>query len=101
MKRSARMIKTARGGLIDEAALLAALDSGKIFGAGLDVMESETSFTPTGRALVNHPKVIVTPHTAWLSDEARRTLQAPAVEQVIASLKGQTPYRLFHPSLAN
>ena len=100
MKNTACIINTARGGLIDEAALLAALDSGKIFGAGLDVMESETSFTPTGRALVNHPKVIVTPHTAWLSDEARKTLQARAVEQVIACLKGETPYGLVNRSLA-
>jgi D-3-phosphoglycerate dehydrogenase len=100
MKSTACIINTARGGLIDEAALLAALDSGKIFGAGLDVMESETSFTPTGRALVNHPKVIVTPHTAWLSDEARRTLQARAVEQVIACLKGETPYGLINRSIA-
>jgi D-3-phosphoglycerate dehydrogenase len=100
MKNTACIINTARGGLIDEAALLAALDSGKIFGAGLDVMESETSFTPTGRALVNHPKVIVTPHTAWLSDEARETLQARAVEQVIACLKGETPYGLVNRSLA-
>ena len=99
MKSTACIINTARGGLIDEAALLAALDSGRIFGAGLDVMESETSFTPTGRALVNHPKVIVTPHTAWLSDEARRTLQARAVEQVIACLKGETPYGLVNRSL--
>jgi len=100
MKPTACIINTARGGLIDEGALLAALDSGKIFGAGLDVMESETSFTPTGRALVNHPKVIITPHTAWLSVEARRTLQARAVEQVIACLKGETPYGLVNRSLA-
>jgi D-3-phosphoglycerate dehydrogenase len=100
MKSTACIINTARGGLIDEAALLAALDSGKIFGAGLDVMESETSFAPTGRALVNHPKVIVTPHTAWLSDEARRTLQARAVEQVVACLKGEMPYGLVNRSLA-
>jgi len=100
MKSTACIINTARGGLIDEAALLVALDSGKIFGAGLDVMESETSFTPTGRALVNHPKVIVTPHTAWLSEEARRTLQARAVEQVMACLKGETPYGLVNRSLA-
>ena len=71
MKNTASIINTARGGLIDEVALLAALDSGKIFGAGLDVIESEAEFTPTGKALVNHPRVIVTPHTAWLSVEAR------------------------------
>ena len=99
MKNTACIINTSRGGLIDEAALLAALDTGKIFGAGLDVMESETSFTSTGRALVNHPKAIVTPHTAWLSDEARTTLQARAVEQVIACLKGETPYGLVNRTL--
>lgn len=100
MKPTASIVNTSRGGLIDEAALLRALDSGKIFGAGLDVMESETSFTPTGRALVNHPKVIVTPHMAWLSDEARTTLQARAVEQLIACLKGKTPYGLVNRTLA-
>ena len=99
MKSTASIINTARGGLIDEAALLAALDSGKIFGAGLDVMESETAFTPTGSALLNHPKVIVTPHTAWLSVEARETLQARAVAQILACLKGETPYGLINRSL--
>jgi D-3-phosphoglycerate dehydrogenase / 2-oxoglutarate reductase len=100
MKSTSSIINTARGGLIDESALLAALDSGKIFGAGLDVMESETAFTPTGRALVNHSKVIVTPHTAWLSVEARETLQARAIEQVIACLRGETPYGLINRTLA-
>jgi D-3-phosphoglycerate dehydrogenase len=100
MKSTACIINTARGGLIDEAALLAALDSGKISGAGLDVMESETEFTPTGIALVNHPKVIVTPHTAWLSEEARATLQARAIAQVVACLKGETPYGLINRTLA-
>ena len=99
MKSTASIINTARGGLIDEAALLAALDSGKIFGAGLDVMESETAFTPTGSALLNHPKVIVTPHTAWLSVEARETLQARAVAQILACLKGETPYGIINRSL--
>ena len=100
MRSTACIINTARGGLIDEAALLAALDSGKISGAGLDVLESETAFTPTGIALVNHSKVIVTPHTAWLSVEARETLQARAIAQAIACLKGETPYGLINRTLA-
>ena len=99
MRSTACIINTSRGGLIDEAALLTALDSGKIFGAGLDVMESEAAFTPTGMALVNHPKVIVTPHTAWLSVEARETLQARAAAQVVACLKGETPYGLINRAL--
>jgi len=100
MRTTACIINTARGGLIDEGELLAALDSGKIFGAGLDVMESETAFTPAGIALVNHPKVIVTPHTAWLSVEARETLQARAAAEVVACLKGETPYGLINRTLA-
>jgi D-3-phosphoglycerate dehydrogenase len=91
MKSTAFIINTARGGLIDEAALLVALDTGKIAGAALDVMESETVINPVRSALMNHPKIIVTAHTAWLSEEARTTLQARAVEQVIACLKGEKP----------
>jgi D-3-phosphoglycerate dehydrogenase len=96
MKRTAYIINTARGGLIDEEALLAALDAGKIAGAALDVIESETAVTPVRTALVNHPKVIVTPHTAWLSEESRASLQAKAVAQVLAGVKGERPYGLVN-----
>ena len=101
MKRTASIINTARGGLIDEAALLAALDAGRIAGAALDVLESETSMTPVRAALVRHPKIIVTAHTAWLSEEARATLQLRAIEQVLACLRGETPYGLVNRQLAN
>jgi D-3-phosphoglycerate dehydrogenase / 2-oxoglutarate reductase len=100
MKRTAFIINTARGGLVDEAALLAALDAGQIAGAGLDVLESETSVTPIRSALVNHPKVIVTAHTAWLSEEARATLQLRAITQVLDCLKGETPYGLVNREVA-
>ncbi|MGH9680976.1 MAG: C-terminal binding protein [Candidatus Acidiferrales bacterium] len=100
MKSGASIINTSRGGLIDETALLAALDSGKLFGAGLDVVESETAVTPVRTALVNHPKVIVTAHTAWLSVEARATLQLRAIEQAVACLKGEMPYGLVNRELA-
>ena len=100
MKKTASIINTARGGLLDEAAVLAALDAGKISGAGLDVLESETVVTPTRNALVRHPKMIVTAHTAWLSEQARATLQLRAVEQVLACLKGETPYGLVNRELA-
>jgi D-3-phosphoglycerate dehydrogenase len=96
MKKAASILNTARGGLIDEAALLAALDAGQIAGAGLDVLESETAVTPARAALVRHPKVIVTAHTAWLSREALATLQLRAVEQALACLRGETPYGLIN-----
>jgi len=99
MKKTASIINTARGGLIDEAALLAALDAGQIAGAGLDVVESETVATPLRTALVNHPKVIVTAHTAWLSEQARAMLQLRAIEQVLACLRAETPYGLVNREL--
>jgi len=100
MKKTASIINTARGGLIDEIALLAALDAGRIFGAGLDVVESETAVTPVRTALVRHPKMVVTAHTAWLSQQARASLQLRAIEQVIACLKGEKPYGLINRELA-
>ena len=99
MKKNASIINTARGGLIDETALIAALDAGKIFGAGLDVVESETAVTPVRTALVRHPKMVVTAHTAWLSLQARALLQLRAIEQVIACLKGERPYGLINREL--
>jgi D-3-phosphoglycerate dehydrogenase / 2-oxoglutarate reductase len=100
MKSSASIINTARSGLIDEAALIAALDAGKISGAGLDVVDAESAVPPARSALTEHPKVVVTPHTAWLSVEARETLQARAIAQVLACLKGEAPYGLINRSLA-
>jgi D-3-phosphoglycerate dehydrogenase len=95
MKDAAFIINTARGGLINEPALLAALNSGKIAGAALDVMDWETG-TPPQAVWVKHPKVILTPHSAWLSQEARAAMQASAIAQVIACLKGEKPYGLLN-----
>ena len=100
MKKNASVINTARGGLIDESAILAALDAGQIFGAGLDVVESETAVTHVRTALVHHPKIIVTAHTAWLSQQARALLQLRAIEQVLACLRGEKPYGLINRELA-
>jgi D-3-phosphoglycerate dehydrogenase / 2-oxoglutarate reductase len=96
MKKTAFIVNTARGALIDEVTLLAAIDGGQIAGAGLDVLESETAVTPIRSALVQHSKIIVTAHTGWLSEEARATLQAKAIAQVIACLKGEKPYGLIN-----
>jgi D-3-phosphoglycerate dehydrogenase len=101
MKRSAFIINTARGGLIKESHLIRAIENGEIAGAGLDVVESETAVTPLRLALVNHPKVIVTAHTAWLSDEARASLQERAISQVLACFRGERPYGLVNGVVFN
>jgi phosphoglycerate dehydrogenase-like enzyme len=100
MKCSASIINTARSGLIDEPALIEALDSARIFGAGLDVVEAESEMPPVRSTLTDHPRVIVTPHTAWLSVEARATLQARAIAQVLACFKGERPYGLINREVA-
>ena len=68
MKEGAYLINCARGGVIDESALLAALDSGKLAGAGLDVSEEEP---PTNMELLRHPKVSLTPHIGAQTKEAQ------------------------------
>jgi D-3-phosphoglycerate dehydrogenase len=95
MKNTAFIINTARGGLIDDAALIAALKSGEIAGAALDVMESAPS-SAAGKTLAQSPKVILTPHSAWLSEEARSAMQSGAIKQVIGCLRGETPYGLIN-----
>ncbi len=71
MKKGSVLINCARGGVVDEAALLKALESGKLYGAGIDVFEEE----PTkNQALVEHPRVSVTPHTGASTGEAQERI---------------------------
>jgi glycerate dehydrogenase len=74
MKRNALLINTARGGLIDEAALAAALREGRIAGAGLDVLSVEPPAGGNPLLELRLPNFIVTPHVAWASTGAMRTL---------------------------
>ncbi|MHB1559368.1 MAG: phosphoglycerate dehydrogenase [Isosphaeraceae bacterium] len=69
MKPGVRIINCARGGLIDEAALVEALNAGKVAGAAVDVFDPEPP--PAGHPLVNHPAVLVTPHLGASTDEAQ------------------------------
>jgi D-3-phosphoglycerate dehydrogenase len=92
MKATAYLINTARGGIIAESDLIKALDSGAIAGAALDVLESETAVTEVRSSLVRHSKIVVTPHIAWLSEEARDSLQQRAIAQVLECLSGGKPY---------
>lgn len=82
MKRSALLINTARGGLVDEAALLQALDEGLIAGAGCDVLTVEPP--RNGNALLDarRPNLIVTPHIGWASDQAMQALADQLIDNI-------------------
>jgi D-3-phosphoglycerate dehydrogenase len=86
MKKGAYLVNTARGPLIDEAAMIAALDAGQIGGAGLDVVTTE----PLARdsPLLGRDNVIVTPHTAFYSIEALEELQSKCATDVARVLSG-------------
>lgn len=88
MKRGVIFVNTARGGIVDEEALLWALDEGIVAAAGLDVFVNEPSPNPK---LVQHPKVIATPHWAWYSEEAMWDLRRKVAEQVVQALRGERP----------
>ncbi len=88
MKRSAVLINTARGGLVDEAALAAALKDGTIAGAGFDVLTQEPP--REGNVLLDPsiPNLIVTPHVAWASREAMQILADQLVDNIEAFVGG-------------
>lgn len=86
IKPGAYIVCTARGGVIDEAALVAALNSGKVAGAALDVFETEP---PGATELVLHPKVIATPHVGANTDEAQLRAGEDIAQEIIAALTGK------------
>ena len=86
MKPTAFLINTARGAVVDEAALAEALNSGRIAGAGLDVLVHEPP--KKDDPLLTAQNCIVTPHIAWASHEARQRLMDTAVENVRNFLNG-------------
>ncbi len=85
MKRGVYLICTARGGIINETALLGALETGQVAGAALDVYQSEP---PGLNALVSHPQVIATPHIGAQTSEAHRRAAQYIAEEVLAALHG-------------
>lgn len=86
MKQGAILINTGRGGLIDEKALERALLSGKLLGAGLDVLSSEPP--SAGNPLLKLKNCFITPHIAWATHEARERLMAQVVENLKAWMDG-------------
>jgi D-3-phosphoglycerate dehydrogenase len=85
MKKGVRLVCAARGGVIDEAALLEALESGQVAGAGLDVFATEP---PGQTALVSHPHVIATPHIGAQTVEAQQRAAGDIATEVLAALQG-------------
>lgn len=93
MKRTAVLVNTSRGPVVDEAALVEALRSGRIAAAGLDVYEREPELTPGLAAL---PNVVIVPHIGSATTETRAKMARMAAENVVAALEGRTP-----PNLVN
>jgi len=94
MKRRPLIINTARGGLVDEADLVRALDAGLVSGAGFDVLDGEppSSDNPLLRAASRH-NVILTPHVAWASEEAQQSLADQLIDN-IENFVGERPTNL-------
>jgi D-3-phosphoglycerate dehydrogenase len=96
MKKTAYVVNTARGPIIDEAALAAALDAGDIAGAALDVMTQEP---PVNSPLIGNRKAILTPHTSFYSEESLVELQTKASQEVVSVLSGKPPRNPVNPEV--
>lgn len=94
MKRTAFLVNTSRGPVVDEAALVAALEARRIAGAALDVHENEPKVHP---GLIGRSDVVLTPHIASASLETRTRMAAIAAENVIALFAGRRPPTALNP----
>jgi glyoxylate/hydroxypyruvate/2-ketogluconate reductase len=94
MKPSAVLVNVARGGIVDDAALIEALKNRTIWAAGLDVYENEPKFNPGFLELKN---VVLSPHIASASEPTRRAMAMTAAKNLAAALSGETPPNLLNP----
>jgi D-3-phosphoglycerate dehydrogenase len=97
LRKGALVVNCGRGGVVDEAALLAALESGHLGGAALDVYEQEP---PSRPELVRHPRVIATPHIGAQTDEAQERIAVETAHMVIAALAGDEQIAAVNRPLA-
>ena len=97
MKPGAVFINAARGGLVDQDALLDALETGHLFGAGLDVTSPEP--LPVGHPLLDRDDVIVTPHVASATADSKARIFRVAFEQAMAVVDGRRPEHLVNPEV--
>jgi glyoxylate reductase len=95
MKPTAFLVNTSRGPIVDEAALVAALENKKIAGAALDVFENEPFIHPG----LKRPNVVLTPHQASASIETRSKMSVMAANNVVALFQGQRPANMLNPEL--
>jgi D-3-phosphoglycerate dehydrogenase len=93
MQPGAILINTSRGAIVDEAALLAALESGCLGGAGLDVLDGEpdTANHPLVRYAQTHDNLLITPHVGGFSPDAVRVVCAHAAGKIRAAFEGSVP----------
>lgn len=89
MKPTAILVNTARGGIVDEQALVSVLRQGKLFGAGIDVFEREP--VDPSHPLFECENVVLTDHTGWYSEECIRDLQTKAAQEVARVFAGEQP----------
>jgi lactate dehydrogenase-like 2-hydroxyacid dehydrogenase len=94
MKTSAILVNTARGGVVDDAALVRVLKGGTIRGAGLDVFENEPALNPGFLELKN---VVLLPHIGSSTEATRRAMAMTAAKNLVAALGGATPPNLLNP----
>ena len=94
MKPTAVLVNTARGPVIDEAALVAALKAGELFGAGLDVFENEPEVHPD---LLELDNVVIVPHLGSATVATRDAMGMLAAENLFAALEGRRPPSLLNP----
>lgn len=96
MKPGATLVNIARGGIVDDAALIDALRARRIAAAGLDVFENEPRFNPDFLTLSN---VVLTPHIASASESTRRAMAFCAAQNLIAALSGEQPPNILNPEV--